>query len=302
MKITLPFKKMESKLHYKLNLKMSCKNMFQNIRECAEQCYFKEKNETGCLGFIRSKSTKTCYICKPVANLEILASNSTEINNNHFVYILKYKKNKSVMYLPLEGDDIKGSTVIGEGVNGTLVKKENTQVQSGKVNQGLHFRDMGRLLLVADANECINYLEKCTHGLSIALWLKPSDLSKRNAHITHGERSINIAFREYHLIETWALGQTKVISSIISQSRVFVNNWIHIIVVYDPEVGLSLYLNGILEGFISIDEEIPDNRDFQQYSFGSKINRRYPIDGILDEIKVFYESLTSSGEFKPTSL
>ena len=65
-KITFPFTKMtmKSKLYDKLNLKLNCNNMYQNIRKCAEQCYFKEQNGSGCLGFIRNKTAKTCYICK----------------------------------------------------------------------------------------------------------------------------------------------------------------------------------------------------------------------------------------------
>ena len=103
MKITFPFTKMtmKSKLYNKLNLRLNCNNMYQNIRKCAEQCYFKEKHGNGCLGFIRSKTTEKCYICKPAVNSDILASNYTEINSNHLVYILKSKKKKPVMYLLL---------------------------------------------------------------------------------------------------------------------------------------------------------------------------------------------------------
>ena len=161
MKITFPFSKMttKSQLYSKLNLNLSCNNIYQNVRECAEQCYFKDKNGTGCFGFIRNKTTKNCYICNPTANSNILASNYTEINSNHLVYILKYKKKKPVMYLQLELDNITDTTVKGEGVNGTLPYKPNTQVQAGKVNQGLHVRNGGRLLLLARENECISYLE-----------------------------------------------------------------------------------------------------------------------------------------------
>ena len=148
--------------------------MYQNVRKCAEQCYSKEKNRMQCLGFIRSRTAKKCYICNLGANPNNLASNYTEINSNHLVYILKYKKKKPVMYLPLEGDNITGTNVIGNGVSGTLLNAEYTKIQIGKVNEGLHFRNDGRLVLDGMADECINYLEKCTNGLTVALWLKPS--------------------------------------------------------------------------------------------------------------------------------
>ena len=285
MKITFPFTKMtmKSKLYDKLNLRLNCNNMYQNIRKCAEQCYFKEKYGNGCLGFIRSKTTKKCYICNP----NILASNYTDINKNHLFYILKYKKKKPVMYLPLDADNITDATVKGDGVTGTLILKGNTQVQDGKVNQGLHVSNSGRLVIDGMADECINHLEKCTNGLTVALWLKPSNIDHGSRHVTHGERSINIVVDAHGVVASWVWGQTKTIPYITSQSRVFVHTWTHIVVVYDPEVGLFLYINGTLEAFRSVDEEEPRNRNFQQYTFGSKNNGWYPIDGTLDEIKIF---------------
>ena len=102
-------------------------------------------------------------------------------------------------------------------------------------------------------------------------------------------------------ITSWAWGQTKEIPFIKSVSSVFVDTWTHIAVVYDPEVGLFLYVKGTLEAFRSISEAKPHNRNFVQYAFGSKANGLYPINGTLDEIKVFYESLTGTGKFKPRS-
>ena len=278
-------------------LMFTCRHTFSNLKECAEQCYYREKDRVGCVAFLKFKSTKECTICNPATISEIISSKNTQINENHVVYILKYKKKKPVMYLPLEGDNITGSTVIGDGVTGTLRHQQYIQVQAGKVNEGLHVRNGGRLVLDGTANACINYLEKCTNGLSIALWFNPSDL--RHRHITHGERSINILLSRNHLIETWAWGKTKEITSIKSQSRVFANTWTNIIVVYDPEAGLSLYVNGTLEAFRSISESRPHTRNRQHnYVFGSKANGGFSFDGTLDEIKVFYESLTDTCRFK----
>ena len=169
------------------------------------------------------------------------------------------------------------------------------------MNQGLHVRNDGRLVLDGMADECINYLEKCMDGLTVALWFNPSSMGHGTHHVTHGQRSINIILNMEGGITSWAWGQTKEIPFIKSQSRVFVDTWTHIAVAYDPEAGLFLYVNGTLEAFRSISEAKPQSLNFQPYAFGSKANGLYPIDGTLDEIKVFYESLTGTGRFKPGS-
>ena len=146
-----------------LILNLSCKNMFSNIKECAEQCYYREKNGVGCVAFLKYKNTKESYICNP-ANVSEINSKNTHFNENgvDLVYILKYKKKNPVMYLPLEGDNITDTTVKGEGVNGTVMLKGNTQVQAGKVNQGLHVKNDGRFVLDGTANKCIGNLAVCT--------------------------------------------------------------------------------------------------------------------------------------------
>ena len=253
------------------------------------------------MGFIKNQTENKCYICHPASKSGILASNYTAIDNNHFIYILKSKKKMSVMYLPLEGDNITGTTVIGEGVNGTLKRPLYTQVQAGKVNQGLHVKSAGRFALQGTVNDCINHLEKCTNGLSITLWLKPSNLASVHykRKVTHCGRSINIIIDGNNRIRTWAWGRAKEIPPIASHSKVFLNTWIHIVVVYDPDVGLSVYMNGILEAIRSISKQFTHYGYFDQYTFGSRADGWYPFDGTLDEIKIFYDSLTSAGEFKP---
>ena len=288
----------------------TCKEKFANTKECAEQCYYREKYGAGCIAFLKFKNTKECRICNPATIAEIKNSTNTQINESDAVYILKYKKKKSVMYLPLDGDNTSGATVIGHGVNGTLHKVENTIIQVGKVNQGLHVSNGGRGFLDNTANVCINRLDLCSNGLSIALWLNPSNLGDNFRHITHGRRSINIAIsnrriaswaiiQRMHQIERVFLAQTKRIPSIESKSSVFTDTWIHVAVVYDPDVGLSLYINGVLEAFRSIDEEVPDTNQYgpHDYMFGAKENGGFDFDGTLDEIKVFYETLTKTGMF-----
>ena len=226
-----------------------------------------------------------------------MASNYTDINNNHLVYILKYKKKNPVMYLPLEGDNITDTTVKGDGVNGTLVWLGT--VQAGKVNQGLHVNHGGRLVLDDTADKCIANLAHCTRGLSIALWIKPSVLFNYGGHITHGDYSINIQAKPNGRITAWTLGQPNSIPDFTTQSTVSVGHWTHVTVMFDPEAGMFVYMDGILDAFRSIDEVFPHTSPYEpsNYVFGSKINGGYAYDGMMDEIKIYYDSLTSAGRF-----
>ena len=58
-KITFPFTKltMESKNFEKLNLKLNCNDMYENMKECAEQCYPREMSGIDCVAFLKDKFT-----------------------------------------------------------------------------------------------------------------------------------------------------------------------------------------------------------------------------------------------------
>ena len=209
-----------------------------------------EKNGVECEAFVKFKTTEECKICNPATISEIRNSNNTQISDYSvsLVYILKSKKKKPVMYLPLEGDNITGTTVIGDDVHGHLISKENTQVQAGKVNQGLHVKHGGRLVLDNTANECIGNLAVCPDGLSITMWINPSSLSDFTKHITHSDYSINIATGS-GVIKVWTLGQPNIIPGFTTQSVAPVGIWTHVSVVFDPDVGMSIYVNGRLDTF-----------------------------------------------------
>ena len=119
-----------------LILNLSCEEKFSNTKECAEQCYYRGKNLVGCVAFVQFKNIEECKICNPATISAIRNLNNTQ-NNDYVVdiiYILKFETKNPVMYLPLDGDNITGTNVIGDGINGTLMMAENTRIQAGKVN------------------------------------------------------------------------------------------------------------------------------------------------------------------------
>ena len=203
------------------------------------------------------------------------------------------------MYLPLEGDNIIDTTVNGDGVNGTLINNEYTEIETGKVNQGLRIWNRARLVLDGTTNKCIGNLTVCTSGLSIAFWVKPSVLPTYGAYITYGDASINIVASRNEGITIWTRGQPNFFLIVSTQSTVSVRIWSHIAVVFDPNVGMFVYMDGMLDVFKSIHEATPLSNPYEpsDYVFGSKINGDYHFEGTLDEIKIFYNSLTSTGKF-----
>ena len=245
-KMTFPFRKVttKSKDFKNLYLKLNCNEMYQNIQECAEICYFQEKCGADCVAFVKDKLIGNCKLCSPANQSEILNSNNTHINENHIVYILKYKKKKPVMYLPLEGDNISGTTVIGDGVNGTLVSNANTQVQAGKVNQGLHVSNRARVVLDRTAHQCVGNLVACPNGLSLAMWINPSIEPTRPLQIAHSGAAHSVSFRmsDRSTIEAWTTGPLV----LQSKSTMPAGTWTHVMVLYDPSLGLLIYLDGIL--------------------------------------------------------
>ena len=283
-----------------LILNLSCKDMFSNIKECAEQCYYREKNGVGCVAFLKYKNTEECYICNPATISEII-SNNTQINENdvHLVYVLKYKKKKPVMYLPLEGDNITDTTVNGEGVNGTLINKEYTEIEAGKVNEGLRIWDRARLVLDGTVNKCIANLAVCTKGLSMAVWVKPSELFNSGGYIANSDYSISIMASRNEGIRIRTRGLPNSFLGFVTQSTMSVGTWTHVAVVFDTEAGMFVYMDGILDTFKSIVEvsPVPSLNEPHDYVFGSKVNGGYYFEGTLDEIKVFYDSLTSTVKF-----
>ena len=81
-----------------------------------------------------------------------------------------------------------------------------------------------------------------------------------------------------------------------TQSVAPVRTWTHVAVVFNPDVGMSVYMDGILDAFKSIDEAVPSNGNIaNDYVLGSKSHGGYPFEGTLDEIKVFYDLLSRAG-------
>lgn len=101
----------------------------------------------------------------------------------------------------------------------------------------------------------------------------------------------------------------------VSQTRVPLMQWTHVVGTYDPQQGISLYINGQLAGKLPVTgrmdpakktglrigrnfEDLPPTALVRQ---SASVPAYYSLDGILDELKIYDHTLTPedvAGEYK----
>ena len=251
------------------------------------------KKTKSCVGFVTVPVDTTCILSNPANFSEITATSYLQITDNQSVFIRK-RNEKPDVYLPLEPENITGTTIVGEGVTGTLVNDGNIQVQNGKVMRGLHFSNQGRISLDGSVNDCFSHMPACEHGISLSMWMKPSVVAQR--HLTHSSHSINVVISSQHEIRFWVQDEPNRITGVASTSTAEAGQWMHVTITYTRATGAALYINGVLEIFHSVFEphSYPSAND--AFFIGAKIGGQYPFNGIIDEFKIFYKTMSSSGD------
>ena len=125
----------------------------------------------------------------------------------------------------------------------------------------------------------------------------PSSFRGRFMQITSSDNghSIRIGLPLQNTILVWIIFTELHLQS---KSTVPLGTWTHITVVYDPGIGMFVYMDGILEAFKSIDEINVTSNPHQPYDyvFGSMHGGLFHFDGIMDEIKIC-DSLSSAGTY-----
>ena len=100
----------------------------------------------------------------------------------------------------------------------------------------------------------------------------------------------------------WNSSPYNILDNTDSTSAVELDTWTHVAAVYNHNIGGFIYLNGIMERFKSISESEDGNipADPSVLYLGGK-EGHYHFHGVLDEIKLFYQHLSSSGKIFITS-
>ena len=179
-KVSYPFVKI--KWQNILSLKFVCNKPFFTIKECAEQCYHKEKIKEGCTGFILNAGSSGCSLCKPASLSEISSASYTQMTDGQVVY-LKRRKYKPDIYFPLEPENITGTVIAGDGIFGSISLESRTSSQMGKVSQGLYVQSGAQISLTGTGNECFLNMAACPeNSLTLMMWIK--ETAGRDPHLT----------------------------------------------------------------------------------------------------------------------
>ena len=298
-KVSSPF--IKTKWQNILNLKFVCNMPFFTIKECAEQCYHTEKIKEGCTGFILNTGSNGCFICKSASLSEISSASYTQMTDGQVVY-LKRRKYKPDIYFPLEPENITGTVLAGDGIFGSISLESRTSSQMGKVSQGLHVQSGAQIRFTGTGNECFLNMPDCPdNSLTLMMWIKQT--ARGDPHLTFSvSNSINLKLGRDQTMCMWVLWNSfpfKILDGIASQSTIELNTWTHVAAVYNHNIGGFVYLNGILEVFKPISEAIMGNGVVTTGTYlliGGKGGNNHNFNGILDEVKIFYRQLTSSGK------
>ena len=291
--VTYPF--IRIKWQNMFNLRFVCDEQFFTVKECAEQCYNKEKKKEGCSGFISNTGSGGCSVCKPPSLLDIASASYTQIRDDQVVYLMK-RNNKPNVYFPVEPENITGTIVAGEGMSGILLNKKETSTEVGWMGHGLHVQNGGQIVLTGSTNQCFLNIASCPDdSLTMMMWIKKTTWRRGEFHLTYSNtQSINLLVGNRDKLSMWVKWNSSILSG-LSIRTIDPDSWTHVAAVFSHNIGLSIYLNGIVDTFKSISESRHRNNsattaDTADLLFGSKFGQ-YNYNGVLDEIKLFYKIL-----------
>ena len=111
-----------------------CNETLSTITECAQKGCEKVKKNGGCAGFITKLNSQNCELCYPGSYIQITSGSYTQVNTGDVIYLIK-RNEKPDVYLPLEPENITGTTIVADGVSGIL-NKEDRHFMSSVVDPG----------------------------------------------------------------------------------------------------------------------------------------------------------------------
>ena len=217
-----------------------------------------------------------------------MSESYTQINEDGIFYLMK-RNEKPDIYLPLEPENITETTIVGEGVTGTLTG--NVQVQAGKVNQGLNLTSGGQIKI--NSVSCLINMGNCGNMMSLMMWIKPTKYNPSFGHITYSYNSMSITYSGYGTLGSLVLNEPYKIGGLFAVSIAPIDVWTHVAIVYDQKLGVSIFVNGVFESFKSISNAAAHTAQVHRTKGG---NVQHGYEGVLDEIKIFFKRLSIAGE------
>ncbi len=167
---------------------------------------------------------------------------------------------------------------------------------TGKYSGSLNFDGSDDYVTVA-ANSLFDFVEN--NDFSISAWVKPVNISANHAifvkKIGNGAGSAGYMtfINNQGKIATYISDGTDQVNK-FSKDLVSAGSWFHIVMVYKDDTSVTMYINGndaggTISGTIA---NVDDVVNASPFAIGAESDRDMPMEGQIDEIKVFNYALT----------
>ena len=275
------------------NNTVRCTNTKQSLRECSDECFKMKHLGQNCVGFLRSNRT-TCELCETTR-----AGDHTPITPGHTFYLLQSEALKPNIHIDMEGMDIDAGTITGVGVSGTMIGVGNDDVFQGIKGTSLRFSGNERLMPQVPQPECYCSADYCNGKVTLSFWMQPfsSDLQYIATPEHNGNTGLTCVTHNYKIGCAFR-SPGKNLRDVQSSSSLS-SVWHHIVVVADLSTGVSIYVDGVSDGFKDMSQaENHPNTTYPSCTtvyFGINGAGQYPANANVDEFKYFYTALGPAG-------
>ena len=287
-----------------INSTLTCNEEKRSTTDCANECYKRELNGSGCPGFYREslQGEGRCYICHPSSFVEIQSSLHTIFNSNHTLYLLKLKS--AVPEISMNFDNYTDTIVYGKGTTGTKSGVADSDHVEGIKDKALHLHDGGRVTLTGLERECWTNMDHCSSGVTMSIWFKPLEIKISYVVSTGGVLQSGLSFlifppRSNGIGFMVTLPEYRY--EIYTNTEMSINQWYLVTGTYHPTQETRMFLNGRLENKVIPFAET--NMAVNQRDWGAMLGIRdsnpqeWEINGHIDEFKYFYRVLSTTGQF-----
>ena len=279
---------------------LTCTEERSSTRDCANDCYKRELNGSGCPGFYGESLNGGggCYICHPSSLTEIQSSIHTIFNSSHTLYLLKLKS--TVPEIMVNFDNYTDTNVFGKGTTGTKNGVVDSDHVEGIKDKALYLHGGGRVTLTGLEGECWTNMDHCTSGVTVSIWFKPVQVKTSYPLSTGSIFQPGLSF----VLEgsgKIALMVTLPAYRYISRSttQLSIHEWYLLTGTVDPVQDTRIYINGHFENEVTPFAQT--NLAANQRNWGAMLGIRdsnpqeWEINGHIDEFKYFYRVLSATG-------
>ena len=218
------------------------------------------------------------------------------------VYLTQGQGRVPNIHIDVEGIDLDAGTITGVGVSGiTVTGLTAADVVEGIKGKSLRFGSGDRLAVQVSQPQCYCSSDYCNGKITLSFWIMTFSGSVQHIVTPENSQNTGVTCLLYSYIMQCHYKSPGIKLLVIESTSTLVRSeWTCVALVVDLNVGGSIFLNGVLDGFkdISEAESHPDTHypSCSTVYFGGKYSAtEYPMDANADEFKYFYDVLSPTG-------